>query len=57
MNLAGLLTVFAIQTATGWLVEHATVPGAGYRHAFGAVALLLAAALVLYARAEDSPPR
>ncbi len=61
VNLAGLLTVFAAQTATGWLVERAAVAGAGagdgYRQAFGAVSVLLAAALALYARADDSPPR
>ncbi len=57
VNLAGLVTVFATQTATGWLVERSASDEAGYRHAFGAVSVLVGAALVFYARAEDSPPR
>jgi hypothetical protein len=62
INLAGLVTVFAVQGVTGWLVERAAAPGGaglatGYRHAFACVAVLLVAALAFYVRAEDAPPR
>jgi len=61
VNLMGLATLFAMQKATGWLVEltaaaDGSTTAAGYRLAFASIGLLLAAALAGYLRVRDVPP-
>ncbi|HEX6144626.1 MAG TPA: MFS transporter [Geminicoccaceae bacterium] len=61
LNLLALIGAFAAQWLTGLIVDALADPGAigsaaGYRAAFGAVALLTLGASLIYLRAPDRPP-
>ena len=61
LNLLALIGAFAAQWLTGLIVDALAEPGrigsaAGYRAAFGTVALLTLGASLIYLRAPDRPP-
>jgi len=61
VNLTGLVTVFALQKLTGWMVEvtrasDGTTTAPGYRLVFVTLALALLLAVTGYLRVRDAPP-